>query len=322
MCLRSSTFAFFVAVTITATVPALAQTRAAAEALFQSGREAAEKKDWITACDRFEESNRIEPAPGTILNIARCREELGQVATSWQRYKEAAEKLPSGDPRARLARSRAARLEPRLPHLTLNLAGAPPGTSVKRNGETVGLGALGIALPVDPGSHEIVVTSPGREANALTLEIAEGEKQELSLELGAQLPPVVPEEERASADAGLAEEAAAPSSTSRTWAYVAGGVGVVGLGFGAVMGLKALDAKRTVDDDCRQNDECDSVAGVEAAENGARWGNLSTAGFLVGAVGAGVCAYLLLSEDADGGRTEASVVPTIGGAWLGIRGTL
>ncbi len=42
---------------------------AAAEALFRSGRVAIEKGDYASACPKFEESSRLDPAVGTTCNL-------------------------------------------------------------------------------------------------------------------------------------------------------------------------------------------------------------------------------------------------------------
>ena len=65
--------------------PAMADTRdpAAAEALFEAGRQAATRGDWTTACPKFAESQRLDPAPGTLLNLADCEEHLGHLASAW-----------------------------------------------------------------------------------------------------------------------------------------------------------------------------------------------------------------------------------------------
>ena len=97
--------------------PCQAQDSAAAEALFRSAREAAETGDWVTACDRFEESKRLEPAPGTVLNLARCREQLGQIASAWKSYMEASQRLPEADSRQEFARRKARELKPLIPEI-------------------------------------------------------------------------------------------------------------------------------------------------------------------------------------------------------------
>jgi hypothetical protein len=58
---------------------------AAAEALFREGRDAAKHGDLETACADFAESQRLDPAPGTLLNLAECEEKLGRVASACSR---------------------------------------------------------------------------------------------------------------------------------------------------------------------------------------------------------------------------------------------
>src|SRR5258706_7329882 len=69
---------------------------AAAEALFRAGRAAADKGDYVTACPKFEESNRLDPELVTAFNLADCDEHVGKVASAWQLFKEVAHSLSAG----------------------------------------------------------------------------------------------------------------------------------------------------------------------------------------------------------------------------------
>ena len=117
--------------TVKAAPPAEAQKpaaadEAAAEALFEAGAAARDEGDYATACEKFQASNDLDPAPGTILNLADCREQLGQLAQAWQFYREAAEKLPAGDERAAYSKEKADELKPLLPrgpYVRRNLVG-------------------------------------------------------------------------------------------------------------------------------------------------------------------------------------------------------
>ncbi len=304
---------------------AAAQQKAAAEALFRSGREAAAKGDWVTACDRFAASNRLDSTPGTILNLARCREELGQLASAWQYYQEVAQKLSPTDRRHALALERAEALSPRLPRITLVLASAPQGTTVEQNGAPLDTGVLGVPLPVDPGVQKVVVRAPGHEAWSLEFEVREGEQVEKALQLGALVAPGERHESLPNARPRVAGEqsdtaTATSDGSTRTWGYVATGIGLAGIGVGAVTGLLAIDAMHDVDDaDCKGS-ECDQ-AGVDAARRGSTMATASTVGFAVGAASLGVGIYLLLQEESGGG-VKVGVTPTAGGATLAVGGTL
>jgi hypothetical protein len=167
--------------------PTLGQQRAAAEAIFRSGRQAAARGDWVTACERFAISNRLEPAPGTLLNLARCEEMLGRLVTAWERYMEAMHQFSSDDPRRQVAAERARALEDRLPYLTVTLPGPLAGAQVRQNGRLLPVPLLGIALPVDPGPVELILEVPGRTPSRVQLMIHEAEHVIRRLEPGPPL---------------------------------------------------------------------------------------------------------------------------------------
>src|SRR5262249_37699734 len=103
---------------------------AAAEALFRAGREAAEHGDSETACARFHESFRLDPAPGTLLNIATCEEALHRLAQAWEHYRRMLDEIEPNDPRRATVRERLAALEPRVPRLTITERPGTPGDAV------------------------------------------------------------------------------------------------------------------------------------------------------------------------------------------------
>lgn len=271
------------------TLPAAAQSadRAAADALFREGRAAAEAGQHEKACAKFRESNRLDPAPGTVLNIADCEEKMGRLATAWALYSEVTERLPASDDRHTVAKERAAALAKRVPKLSVRLAeGAPEGARVVRDGTALGTAALDTALPVDPGAHVIVVEAPGHERSSTRISIAEGEQKSVTVSVGAAKP-------------GSTHGAAPKGSSSKqTWGWVLGGVGVVGVGIGAVTGVMVLGKKSTVDDNCDADKRCNQT-GLDAAESGRTLGTVSGASFIVGGVALAAGAYLLLTTDSE-----------------------
>src|SRR5690349_9072722 len=64
-----------------AAAPAIAdESTARAAALFKEGREAMVHGNAATACPKFAESQRLDPAAGTLRNLALCEEAIGELA--------------------------------------------------------------------------------------------------------------------------------------------------------------------------------------------------------------------------------------------------
>src|SRR5262245_2520720 len=66
-----------------------AEDKALATALFREGRALLAEKRVADACLKFEESHRLDPSGGTILNLALCHEQEGKLARSWSEFNEA-----------------------------------------------------------------------------------------------------------------------------------------------------------------------------------------------------------------------------------------
>src|SRR5262245_32765336 len=85
---------------------ARAEDESQAEILFREGRAASRAGDWTTACAKFAESHRLDPAPGTRLNLARCEEVAGHPARALAMYRELARALAPDDERSPLVDER------------------------------------------------------------------------------------------------------------------------------------------------------------------------------------------------------------------------
>src|SRR5262249_25357297 len=173
------------AVLVSTPAPAFAEggEPARAATLFQEGREATRRGDFATACAKLGESYKLDPAVGTLFNLADCQERLGKTATAWQLFQQALQHLTKGDDRIEPARKRLAALEVRLPRLEITLApGAPAGTHVTRDGADVD--GLGTPSPIDPGAHVLVISAPGRADRRMDVQIADGQQARVTVEPG------------------------------------------------------------------------------------------------------------------------------------------
>lgn len=141
-----------------------ASARASAEALFEEGVRLSEQNQHEEACRKFEASEALDVAVGTLLRLADCRERTGKYASAWARFREAgslAETQGMKD-RARIAAVRSAALEPKLARVVLQVPSSPPAGYTLRLGDlTVPSGSWGTPLPLDPGTVSIEATAPG-----------------------------------------------------------------------------------------------------------------------------------------------------------------
>lgn len=310
-----------------------ARDPAAADALFRAGKEAMGKGDLATACARFEESQRLDPATGTLLNLADCEMKRGNVATARQHFIDASESLPPEDRRVTYAKEQIASLSPRVPTVRIVVNAPKDGRAsvrVLRDGVELGAASLGVALPLDPGEHRVVVKAEGRKDSTYLFRVAEAETKLLE---------VAPGERAVGGDvagAGAAregwpreDEATGRGSGKRTLGYASLGLGGVGIVVGAISGVLAMQAASTVRERCDAQNLCDAE-GIDAANRGKTMAVLSPVGFAAGAVFGGLGAWLVLSSNrppagAQGAReTRVGVVrvgPSRAGAGLELSGS-
>jgi hypothetical protein len=326
------------------------EQKAAAEAVFEEGLRLIKQGNFEEACPKFEMSQRIEPGVGTMLYLAECYEKTNRTASSWAMFREAASLAEASNQaeRVKVARARAARLEPRLAWLNIALskeALAAPGLQLKRNGVSVATELAGTPTPVDPGEVLVEASAPGRVSFSTKVNVAPKGHAVVSVPLLAvaaesstpppsPAPPLAPSEPppvvlapRASApvSAPLPQSSTALPARSGSRSivpWVVGGAGVVGLGVGSVFGVRAM----TNADDARAgcpDGLCNEKSGQDAASDARRDAKVSNVAFALGglALAAGVVLYFTLptkTETQLGVATSASS----SGLVLSLRGQL
>ena len=152
------------AISIAAPMTANAQS-AEAEVLFREGQRLMKEEQYAEACEKFEASERVEPASGTELNLALCREKNGQTASAWAMYLKAAAsaKKSKNEDRAAEAKERANKLADELVYLTIEVPGdvVVDGLVIKRNKTVIDRGLWDQKVPVDPDEYTISAEAPG-----------------------------------------------------------------------------------------------------------------------------------------------------------------
>jgi len=251
--------------------------KAAAEGLFSDARKLMAAGRFPEACPKLEASQRLDPAVGTVLNLADCYERSGRTASAWMEFLEAASaarQSGSADREAE-ARGRASALESRLSYLVITLK--DPATRVVRDGTPVDNATLGTPIPVDPGDHSVEATADGKAKWSTTVQVR-GEGMRLTVDI-PELAPLPP-----GAKAAAKTPATKRGSTQRTTAIVVGAAGVVGVGLGTFFGLKASSNWNTAKSECKDYPRDCGAYGVSLGEDARGQANVATVMFIVGGV--------------------------------------
>jgi hypothetical protein len=311
-------------------VPARAQVsdedKALALQLFDAGRSllAAGKVD--DACRKLEESQRLDPLPGTILNLAVCHERQGRSATAVAEFREAralAER-DHRDDRVALVDQHLQALDGKVSSVVIVVPPEAdrPDLSVTRDASPVGRAAWGTPLPVDPGPHTIEASAVHKKAWKVVLNVgANGDVQTATLTPLedapaplAQTPVVAPVAAIATAPSPLALEPTQPHrglSTRRTVAVVTAGVAVAAAGVGTYFGVTAISKHNDPAATC-------SLEPCTAADNlndsAKKAADASTLSFAVALAALGASAIVWFS-DTSGSGEHAGIHVTPSVAW-------
>jgi hypothetical protein len=278
------------------------------------------------ACRKLEESQRLDPGGGTLLNLALCHEKEGRTATAWTEFTEGlgTAKKDERPLRIEFAKAHITQLEPLLSRLFIQVPPAAdvPDLEVKRDGSVLGRAAWGVSMAVDPGDHVIEASAPGKLPWRQSISLGpKGDNKSISIPALDAAPPA-PAAASAPAPPTLAAAATGPApgptdtapppdtaavarNGPSAFSWVALGVGVAATGVGTYFGVRAVSLKRDADSAC-PNNAC-SVDGAHKNDDAIRSSNLATAGFGVGIVGIGVGVILLATTS--GGSHVASPNP-------------
>jgi len=282
----------------------------AADRLYAAAKAAMDRGDLSVACPQFAESQRLDPAAGTLLNLGECEARSGKLATALGHFEAARAALPAGDYRVAFADERIAGLTRRVPRLAVRWKGAlGPDTRVQRDGVDVAPRTLGAALPVDPGAHHVVVTVGGRVVARADVTVDEGQVESADLVPGAE--------------AGAVADDARGGSMQRTLGLLALGAGGLSFGVGVVFGVVA---KLTYDSassasNCPAGTTSCNATGVTVGQTAHTQAAIATGAIVAGiGVAAGGLALVLLAPRST--PTPLAVTPTVGanGAGLSLRG--
>lgn len=228
-----------------------------------------DEKHFADACPKLEESQRIAPAGGTLLNLAACHEAVGRIAAAWAEYRDAeaqAKKTGRRD-REEIARRRSDALGPLVPKLVVIVPAEVTAQHprITRDGTEIGAAAWGIEIPLDPGPHVVRATAEGHVAWEARVELQPSkvarvtvptlEPEAIPAPSATSSPPPPPPAPSAAPPVTppKAPPAVPPAGpgTQRAAGWALTGAGAISLGLGAYFGISAIDKRASSDALCK-----------------------------------------------------------------------
>ncbi|HZF47832.1 MAG TPA: hypothetical protein VE093_04240 [Polyangiaceae bacterium] len=289
---RRARLAGSLAIFLFAVAPATARGQAdpqrtlAAQALYEQATAEMDAGRYASACHKLEEVTKLVPEGlGAKLTLGQCYEALGKRASAWTQFAlvEVMAAKAGQEERSKVAGERAAALKPQLAMLSIEVpegARSLPGLVVTRDGVPLGDAQWGLPLPVDAGSHEVMVTAPGRKPWRQTVDVPrDGEK------LSVRVKALEVDPNAALKTPGPAGDPAPQRPWQRPLGIGAMALGGAGVTVGAVLGGLALtkNGESNKDNHCDAQDRCDDV-GLDLRDQAVGLGNGSTAAIVAGAV--------------------------------------
>jgi tetratricopeptide (TPR) repeat protein len=290
-----------------------------ADQLFKKGKRLLGEKKYAEACDAFEESDRIDSGIGAKLNVAKCYQEWGRLATAWRWFSDA-ERMAKDtkDDRASKIHALIEELDPSVPRLTVKVLrnADTKGVVFKLDGVAFDASMLGIEQRVDPGPHQIDYIVNGAKQTKM-VPVERGGSSEVTLDLPKRSRSTTPQ-----TDAAVAASGRDPVQTRRLLGLGISGAGALAMGVAGIVTLRARsDYKHALSAHCRGDTKMCDAEGLAATHGARRRANISTAVAIGGlaAVGGGLYLYFTATNAASHGEEHALyLAPSLGDAGTGI----
>lgn len=326
VCLLSALIASFALPTsMTTQAHAEELTKEQARTLFQEALALVAAGDYSNALENLQRVASFKRTPQVVYYIGVCHEKTGKLVMALGEYRIALADAQSAGANDVVteARTAIAKLEPRIPLLTITKGEGAGSAKITVDGKEIGDAAMSEPMPFDPGTRVVIGQAPGYKPFRQEVVLSEGEKVELEVKLekrtGTSASPTPTVEEPNPAGTTL-DTSSIDTSNSNTLAWISTGVGVAGLGASAFFFSRRSKAISDLDDACAGNRDACPESARSTYDDGRRDTLIANAALGVGAVG--VVAGIILFASAGGSEAELTqpeqpstalrVVPTTG----------
>jgi hypothetical protein len=260
-----------------------------ADKLFREARTLMGQNKFDAACPKLEQSQKLDPAPGTQYQLAVCYEATGRPATALALFTEVADLAQKAGfkDKEKVARDKASALEPKVPRIIVEVPASSrvSGLSISRDGKEVPDSQYNQPILVDPGEYAIAANAPNKKPFDTTVSVrGEGVR--------VKVPIVLVDVESFSRRDDIPPPPPPPPPKKSSFGVqrIAGlGMAAVGVGGVAVGAVFGVNAKSTYDKAINNHSLCptkkacypDGKKLVDEAQTDAL---ISTIGFIAGGV--------------------------------------
>jgi hypothetical protein len=301
--------------TAPAQAPAASGDVATAKAHFEKGKSLYNAKTFADALVEFRASYTAFKSPNSHFFIANCLRDLGRLAEAHIEYERvAAEARTSGDQYAGAVDAAIAErdaITPKIVLVNVTTPGSQTDSTLTIGGMDVQPDQWGKPFPAMPGNIEIKLSAPSKTPVTQTVTGAAGETKMATIDF--------PTDTSGGGGGGGDQPGGGAKLTPlRLGAFIAGGVGVVGLITFAAAGAASNSTYDNLKDKCG-DDPCTEAFSADI-DKGRTQQTVANVGLVIGVVGVAAGATLfVLSMKKKPDATQTTWL--IGPGSLGVRGT-
>ncbi len=309
---------------------ATAVQRDQAQTHFVKAKKLYDGAHYTEALEEFRASIEIVASPNTRLYIARCLQQTGHLVAAYVEFDRTAADAKEHEHEdgrygkaAQAAGAERDAIKPKIGFLHVNVTHPNGSSTLRVAGSPIVRAGWHDPVPVNPGSVDVEVITPGVLPVRKTVTVAAGHDLTVDMDAGAEGVAEAPTEGGGGAAPGaVATDTGGPRTRAflRPWAYVAGGVGAAGLLTFTIAGAMATSTYNGLKTACGTA-PCPASKADEVSSGRTQQG-VADFGLVLGFIGIAAGATLfVLSITGPRAPGHASASLAVGPSYAGVRGS-